>query len=244
VKALAHSLPDFAIGTFSSEMLFLGVIIHVLLFMFLGAAFWIRAFTFAAQLALVLVFFGLAMNAMFEIVVLAIHKLGLDPFGLTELYLALDEGRGPSFAVSTLQQPLFVSIVLPSALGALRGIQNLIDSAHLENVAISRLTRGKGVFLLLLFFFSRSFNHVSYFVVPMTRQVLREERFEHELRTELRRALEHIVFPEAVLSSVTKIFNRLWRAVCGSLMLAIEYVPMWSCQVVNLMMPELRHEPD
>jgi hypothetical protein len=239
--------PPFSIGIFTTELLFLAIFIHIVLIVFFGTRFWIKAFGFASQFAVVLVFFSVALQLAFELVIFLLHKIHLD-FGLFELYESSGSGAENLVAIGSLQQPLSVTIMLPCALAILYALEAVVDSCNLENVAIWYMRKeGRfaivGVMLAGLYFISRCFNHVAHFVIPTTVQMLREEQFEQEMKAELTHALERILLPEAVLFSVWKLLNRLGRTVCGSLLIGIEYVPMWSSQVVSALLEE-RHVRD
>ena len=239
---LSKLFPPFAVGTFSSEFMFLAIMINVGLIAFFGTKFWLTAFGFAAQLAVMLVFFSIALQALIELVVFALHKAHLDFWNMFDLYSRAQQSEGGGiFAITSLQQPLFVAVVLPATLALLYAVEAVIDVCDIESVAARHLRKEGNVaaigFLLAgLYFFARCFNHVAHFVIPMASQILREERFQQEMKHDLKHAAQRILFPEAVLSSVSKVMNRLGRTACGGLLLGIEYVPMWSSQVVSVLM--------
>jgi hypothetical protein len=241
ISRIASWFPPFSVGTFNTEFLILALMIHFSLVLFVGVDVWLRAIGFAARLAVMLVFFGIGIQALFELLTMAIHKLGLDFFGLFDAYAeASEEGRA-QFAATILQQPLFVSTVLPSILAMLYAISRLVDRTNMEGAAAEYLQKRNtfsmfGLLLAAIYFFARCFTHVAHFVIPMAAQILREERFEEEIKAEARRALARILLPEAVIGFVYFMVNKLGRVLCGSVLLAIEYVPMWSSQVVMVLL--------
>lgn len=240
LQRFAELFPPFSVGSFSSELLILAVLIHILLLVFFGVAFWIRAFGFAAQLAFLLVVCSIAVQAVFDLVSDLLHRILLD-FGVSKAVIPGEGESEAGFAIIALQQPLFVAVVLPTALAVFYSIARLVDSCDLENIAVRNLRReGRlpviGVGLAIIYFFARCFNHVAHFVVPMTAQMLREERFEQEMRRDLSHVLKRILLPEAMISFVAKLVNQVGRTVSGCLLLGIEYVPMWSTQVVSVLL--------
>lgn len=231
----ANFFPPFAVGNFTVSLMFLAISIHLLLFVFFGGRFWLKAFGFAAQLSVMLFFFGVAFQAMIEIVASALHKAHLDFWNLAD---AASHDVDSTLIISSLQQPLFVAVVLPTTLAVLYAIAAFVDSCNLEDVMIKYFRKGRrrigiGVVVAAIYFFARCFNHVAHFVIPMTSQVLREERFDREIKAEFRRALLHILFPETFVEAVVSLTNKVGRTACGSILLGIEYIPMWSSQVVN-----------
>jgi hypothetical protein len=241
IADLVALFPPFSVGTFSSDLLLLALVIHILLIIFFGAKFWIRALGFAAQLAVILVFCSIALQSAFELVIYSIHKMHLDFWGMFDQYTHGEEATETLFAIAALQQPLFVTVVLPTALAVLYSIEALVDSCDIESFAVRHLRRESrfplvGACLAGIYFFARCFNHVAHFVIPMTAQMLREERFEEELRKDFKHVIGRILLPEAVLTFVSKLVNRVGRTVCGSILLGIEYVPMWSTQVVSALL--------
>jgi hypothetical protein len=240
LPSLASYFPPFAIGSFTSDLLFLSICIHMLLIASFGTKPWIRAISFAAQLAVFLVFCSIALQSLFDLVITSMHKLHLD-FGLFTFYVNREENTELQYAAAALQQPLYIMTILPACLAMLSGFQSLVDSFDVENFAVSHLRRSGhlkpvGLFLAATYYFARCFNHVAHFVVPMAVEILREERFESDIRADLIDAIKTFFLPEAVIRSLSKLINRLGRTVCGAMLLGIEYVPMWSTQVVTVLM--------
>jgi hypothetical protein len=239
----AAQVPPFSIGNFSSDVLILSLLVHLGLVLLFGRAFWLKAMGFAAQLAAFLVLASLTLHGIIALSAFAIHRSHLDFFDLFKMYLDAEEQvGGGSFITSILQQTLNVAVVLPTTLAVLHGMAALIDRWDLESAVVNSLKRrGRitpaGIALTAVFYVARCVNHIAHFVLPMTSQILREERFQVQIRQDLRNALKLMLSPNAgALVEFWKAINRIGRVVCGVLLLGIEYVPMWSAQVVTVLL--------
>ncbi len=233
---VASLLPPFSIGDFSTATLLLGVCVHLALIIAFGISFWAYTLGLAAQLAALLFFVGITFQALVEILVLALHNLHLDYWGLAETYLHYKSGGESLFVVTILQQPLKISIVLPSFLACLIAIRNLISVARFEDIVVLRLHQTSGAILCGCFLFFRVFNHISHVVAPMTAQVLREERFAPNLRSELSKGYRLFFLAEASVHRAKTIFSRLGRIICGVILLSMEHVPLWTSEIVDLLL--------
>ncbi|WP_316159363.1 hypothetical protein [Bradyrhizobium sp. SZCCHNRI3042] len=231
---IAARAPPFSIGNFSQDMLLLSLLVHVGLLLLFGTTFWVKAMGYAAQLAAILVLTGFVLHGLVELTMTTIHRTHLDFFGFYNLYTHAEEREsGQHYLATTLQQPLFVAVMLPTTLAVLRGLAAVIDGCDLENLAVRKFNSDRhmalvGFLLAAIYYFARCVNHVAHFVLPTTSQMLREERFQQQLRHDLTRSFK--------LSGLSNAMNRLGRVLCGMLLLGIEYVPMWSAQVVSVLM--------
>jgi len=237
IQRLAQNLPAFSIGRFGVSDLMTTLGIYLFILIFFGLEFWISALTAAAQLAIIIFLSCIAVYSAFGILT-SIFRYGIDVSNVIfERFIVLPGGEPTPFTAATLEQPIFLAVVLPSALAFLFAIERFFVTFEMEKRLLVGLRRpGESLRLVSMSFliFVRCFNHVAHFVIPNVTQILREDGFYGEMSGRIRAAVKHIYLPESFVLDIKLILERLAKVGCGVIMLSAEYIPMWLSQVVQL----------
>ncbi len=236
LSMFANNLPQFSVGTFSTSSLVLAFTVTGILIIAFGWHSWLSSISIASQLAILLVTFGLASYAIPDIAMHILQFLLTGDWSQLERFFGATQSASAT-VVGILEQPLFVAIVLPTGVALAAAVQRLLVASRFEELAIRRLRlRRGGVWIALIAFFIRVFNHVAHVVVPTTSQVLREEAFSVKLRQGIIPGMRGFLFGEEGVVTANKVFRRLWRIACGVILLSIEFVPLWASDLVDLVM--------
>jgi hypothetical protein len=235
---LAHfaaQLPQFAVGNFSTQSLILTLAVTIVLILGFGWESWLASISIAAHLGTILVAFGVAFYAVPEVLGLVLQKSGVSAWSGWGHDFGIAHSASPAI-IAVLQQPLFVVLVLPTAIALATSVQRLMIASRFEDLAVKRLRQRRGVALAMVAFFVRVFNHVAHVVVPTASQVLKEEGFSVKIREGALASIRGMFFAEEAIAAANRSFKRLWRVACGVILLAIEFVPLWAADLVDLVM--------